>query len=105
MEYEEIGQVNKVSFGGNEYHVVLTALHADHFGDNFGSDPLYDVKAVSALRILSQSMAILLPYKRSKYVALGLYNRKVYNTFFKLEQDRLYLLSSSMHPPKLDSVL
>ena len=69
-------------------------MHADHFGDNFGSDPLHDVKAVDALRLLSKSIAILLPQKRSKYVALARHNQKVYNTFFKLEQDRLYLLSS-----------
>ena len=69
--------MNKVSLDEREYFVVLTAMHADHFGDNFGSDPLHDVKAVDALRLLSKSIAILLPQKRSKYVALARHNQKV----------------------------
>ena len=96
MKYTKINRVNRpnaVSFNEKDYYVVLTAMHADHFGDNFGSDPLHDVKAVDALRILSKSIAALILGKRNKYLALGRHNRMVYNTFFKLEQNRLYLLS------------
>lgn len=97
MEYTEIKHVNKnnvVSFNGKEYHVVFTAISADHFADNFGSDPLHDVKAVDTLKILSKSIVVLLPNKQNKYVALGRHTQKVYSTFFRLEQNRLYLLSS-----------
>ncbi|MEM9829733.1 MAG: hypothetical protein AAF944_03805 [Bacteroidota bacterium] len=82
-----------VLLDGEPFHVVLTAMHADHFADTFGSDTLHDVRAVDALRILAKSAAILLKGKRNKYVAFGRHNRIVYNTFFRLEQNRLYLLS------------
>jgi hypothetical protein len=96
MKLTEIGRVNRantISFEGTKYHVVLTAMHADHFADTFGSDSLHDIRAVDALRILSRSAAFRVLQKRNRYAALGRHNRKVYNTFFKLEQNRLYLLT------------
>ncbi len=93
IDMVRVDRANVVSYEGTEYHVVLTAMHADHFADAFGSDPLHDIRTVEALRILSGSAVTPLPRKENRYVALGRHNRRIYNTFFKLEQNRLYLLS------------
>ena len=74
MKYTKINRVNRpnvVSLNGRDYHVVLTAMHADHFGDNFGSDPLHDVKAVDALRILSKSIAALILGEEKQILGFG----------------------------------
>ncbi|WKN46535.1 hypothetical protein [Tunicatimonas pelagia] len=94
IDIVRVNLANVISYKDKEYHVVLTAMHADHFADTFGSDPLHDIRTVDALRILSRSAATPLPRKRNRHVALGRHNRRIYNTFFKLEQNRLYLLSS-----------
>ncbi|WKN46066.1 hypothetical protein [Tunicatimonas pelagia] len=63
MNFIQVTHVNRpniVALEEGEYHVVLTAMHADHFADTFGSAPLHDVRAIDTLRILAKSIAVLL---------------------------------------------
>lgn len=75
------------------YQVVLKPKHAEHFMDNFLSNNDHDVRPRDVLRILKRSIIRKLKSSGNRFLAIGKHNNVVYNTFFDLGINHIYLVT------------
>jgi hypothetical protein len=105
MKHEVIGRVpngeDTVLLAGKRHVIRFSAKHAQHIVDNF-PDKAHQIRFGQIVALLKDS--ILLPAPPKKWVALGRFGNKIYETYLFWEKGRLDVITSyvSINPPLIE---
>lgn len=84
--------LDTVRIEGRTYHVRFTARSARHINENY-LNAAHQITYDEIVALLKES-AIMPGHRGSKQVALGRFGKKIYETYFRLERDRLDVVTS-----------
>lgn len=93
--------LDTIRIGNKDYVIRFSAKHAQHIQDNI-NDPAHRISYAEIVNLLKESV-VLSTQVGKKWLALGRFRKKVYETYFYLTKDRLDVITSysSNKPPLL----
>lgn len=95
MKYESIKRVangeDVVLVSNKRYTIRFSAKHAQHIKDNY-NNLAHGIGFMEIVNLLKES--VVFPPSGKKWLAVGRFGRKVYETYFYLHKDRIDVVSS-----------